>query len=244
VRSKFAALAGVVVVTAAVGAPAAAADDKLPDLGLAPLSDFTIDTGTISGHKLLRYTALAVNTGVGPFEVIGSRPSTATSDMSVVQRIYDTGGGSRTVPTAAAMYYAGDGHNHWHVRDLEQGVLTRSDTGQRVAALAKHGFCFRDNTVWDLSLPGAPSAAVYTTCGTSSTLLTTTIGLSVGWGDRYSSATNYQWIDITGLKNGRYRLTATADPANWFFETNDANNSTWTDLRIRGGTVSVLASGS
>ena len=242
-RSKFAVLAAAVAAFAAIGAPAAAADDKLPDLRLAPLADFTIDTSTISGHKLLRYTALVANTGVGPFEAIGSRPSTATSDMSVVQRIYDTAGGSRTVPTAAAMYYAGDGHNHWHVRDLEAGVLTRSDTGARVAALAKHGFCFRDNTAYDLSLPGAPSSAFYTTCGSSATLLTTTVGLSVGWGDRYSQATNYQWIDISGVKNGRYRLTATADPVNWFIEANDANNSTWTELRIRGGSVSVLGSG-
>ncbi len=241
--SKLAVLAATITAVAAVGAPAAAADDQLPDLRLAPLGDFTIDTSTISGKKLLRYTALVANTGAGRFEATGSRTSTATSEMSVVQRIFDAAGGSRAVPTAAVMYYAGDGHNHWHVRDLEAGVLTRSDTGERVAALAKHGFCFRDNTAYDLSLPGAPSSAFYTTCGTSSALLTTTMGLSVGWGDRYSSATNYQWVDITGLKNGRYRLTATADPVNWFIEGNDANNSTWTDLRIRGGSVSVLASG-
>ena len=39
------------------------------------------------------------------------------------------------------------------------------------------------------------------------------MGLSVGWGDQYSASTNFQWIDITGLPNGRYRLTATADPS-------------------------------
>lgn len=36
-------------------------------------------------------------------------------------------------------------------------------------------------------------------------------------------------IDIAGLKSDRYRLRATAHPANWFAETNNTNNSTWVD---------------
>ena len=57
-------------------------------------------------------------------------------------------------------------------------------------------------------------------------------------GDIYPAGIAFQWIDITGLKSGRYRLRATADPANWFAETNNTNNSAWVDLRltsIRGG---------
>jgi hypothetical protein len=36
-------------------------------------------------------------------------------------------------------------------------------------------------------------------------------------------------IDIAGLKSDRYRLRATAHPANWFAEANNPNNSTWVD---------------
>jgi hypothetical protein len=31
-----------------------------------------------------------------------------------------------------------------------------------------------------------------------------------------------------------------ADPQNWFLESNNANNGTWTDIRISGNTVTVL----
>jgi len=30
------------------------------------------------------------------------------------------------------MYFAGDGHTHWHVRDLETYELIRSDNGSKV----------------------------------------------------------------------------------------------------------------
>ena len=52
-----------------------------------------------------------------------------------------------------------------------------------------------------------------------------------------------QWIDITGLTSGRYRLRATADPANWFAEMNNANNSTWVKLKLTSSDVKVLAYG-
>ena len=65
-------------------------------------------------------------------------------------------------------------------------------------------------------------------------------GLSVGWGDIYHRSLPGQYIDITGLPNGLYRLSATADQADFFLESNDANNSTWVDLRIRDRGVTVL----
>jgi len=85
---------------------------------------------------------------------------------------------------------------------------------------------------------------VYTNCGASSSL-SVTMGLSVGWGDTYYWNLAYQWVDITGLAAGRYRLWATADPENWFIEADNTNNFTWVDLQIRGkgGSVRVLGYG-
>ena len=65
------------------------------------------------------------------------------------------------------MYFAGDGHNHWHVRDLETEKLIRLDNGAKVGTSAKHGFCFFDNVRYRLTLAGAPQSARYTGCGTS-----------------------------------------------------------------------------
>jgi Lysyl oxidase len=221
---------------------AAATTDRLPDLGMAPLRDLSIDTTTIPGRRLLRFTTVIVNIGAGPFETTGSRPNTSTAQMAVTQRIFHDAGSYREVSTPAVMFWAGDGHEHWHVRDVEAYELIRLDNGRRVGTGAKHGFCYFDNTPYRLGLPGAPSSSVYGGCGTAGDLTVTT-GLSVGWGDTYPAGIAFQWIDITGLKSGRYRLRATADPANWFAETNNANNATWVKIRLTGSGVRVVAYG-
>jgi hypothetical protein len=224
------AVAGLLIFAGA--ASSAAAADRLPDLGMARLADLRVDK-TSDGRQLLRYSTVIVNNGAGPFELLGQRASTADSQMSVQQRIYDAAGGSRLVPTSATMYFAGDGHTHWHVRDLETEELIRLDNGVKVGTSAKHGFCFFDNTQHALSLPGAPQSPVYTGCGTASSLAVT-MGLSIGWGDTYYWSLPDQYIDITGLGSGRYRLQVTADAANWFVESNDSNNTTWVDLQLKG----------
>jgi len=221
---------------------AGAAADRLPDLGMARLRDLSIDTTTLPGRRLLRFTTIIVNVGTGPFETIGHRSDTSTPLMTVQQRIYNTAGSSREVNTPAVMFWAGDGHDHWHIRDIEAYRLTRLDNGRRVGTGAKHGFCYFDNTPYRLSLPGAPSFSIYGGCGTREALTVTT-GLSVGWGDTYPAAIAFQWIDITGLNSGRYRLRATADPANWFAELNNTNNSTWVNIRLTNSGVRVLAYG-
>jgi hypothetical protein len=235
-------LAGVAVLALSRPPAAKAAGDRLPDLGMARLRDLSIDTTTVPGRRLLRFTTIIVNIGAGPFETIGSRPTTSTAQMAVKQRIYNSAGSSRQVSTPAVMFWAGDGHDHWHIRDIEAYRLTRLDNGRRVGTGAKHGFCYFDNTPYRLWLPGAPSYSIYGGCGTSGDLTVTT-GLSVGWGDTYPAGIAFQWIDITGLKSGRYRLRATADPANWFAETNNTNNSTWVNIRLTNSGVRAVAYG-
>lgn len=216
----------------AAAAPASAgAADRLPDLAMAPLGDFRVEK--TAGRKLLRYTATVVNVGGGKFEVEGARASSSEPEMSVMQRIFDDAGGSRLRTTAARMYFSGDGHNHWHVRDLEESSLDRLDNGVKVGSGAKHGFCFYDNVAFRLGLPGAPASAFYTTCGTTGTVLNQTMGLSVGWGDAYYYWLVDQWVDITTVGAGRYRLTTTADTRDWFLESDEANNTTWTDLQLK-----------
>lgn len=88
--------------------------------------------------------------------------------------------------------------------------------------------------------------AVYTStnsCGSSSANATVLVGLSIGWGDKYPSTIVDQYIDITGLPAGEYAVTATADWAGWFVESNDANNSTTARIRISRNSVSVLDPG-
>jgi hypothetical protein len=210
----------------------ALATDKLPDLIVGPITDLSYDTATMPGHRLLRFTTVLDNAGVGAFELHGSRPDTSTPLMSVTQRIFDTSGGFRDVATAAQMQFdVGDGHNHWHTLNLMSGELDRLDYGSKVGTFAKQGFCFGDNAVYDLTLPGAPQSPVYVSCGVP-TSLAVTMGLSVGWADPYTSNLAYQWVDITGLNAGNYRLILTADAVNWFTESNETNNTNSIDIHI------------
>jgi Lysyl oxidase len=227
-----------------VVAPAAAASQLLPDLGMARLKSFSIDTTTISGHKLLRYTARMVNVGAGPLELDGTRSDTSTTDMTVTQRIFTSGGGSVIQSTPLVMFYAGDGHNHWHTKDIEGGVLTRLDNGKVVGTLAKEGFCFFDNMQYMLTLPGAPQSATYVEPPSCSpnlpNALTTSMGLSVGWGDIYPATIAFQYVDITGLPQGKYLLTASANPNDQAIESNYGNNSVWAKLQINNNSVKVI----
>jgi len=209
--------------------PAAAATPRLPDLGMAQLRDFQVDRST--GARLLRFSTEIVNVGRGPFEVEGSRPSTAASRMTVDQRLHNDDGTRSTSSTGATMVYSGDGHDHWHMEQLEGYTIERVGSRRGLAQGAKIGFCFLDSGAYRTSLPGAPLSPRYQNCGSQSSTAVT-MGLSVGWGDLYPWFLPYQWIDITGLPGGEYIVRAKADPRGLFTEASTANNGTWTRLYI------------
>jgi lysyl oxidase len=71
----------------------------------------------------------------------------------------------------------------------------------------------------------------------------TMMGLSPGWGDRYNRTLPDQYIDVTGLTSGRYRLRLTADADDWFQESNNANNESWVIIRLRANAVSIVRYG-
>jgi hypothetical protein len=236
-----AAVVAVVVALVFANAPARAASDRLPDLGMAHPQNLQVQN-TADGRKLLRFDSIVVNVGAGPFELHGSRAAGSSSDMTTRQRIFDDAGGYREVSTPAAMYHGGDGHNHWHVRDLEDFELVRLDNGRLAGTGAKHGFCFFDSSNY-----GSGKPAFYTqptgACAGGPSATKTMMGLSPGWGDIYRRSLPDQYIDITGLTSGRYRLEARADADDWFAESNNANNATWIDIQIKANKATIVGYG-
>jgi uncharacterized repeat protein (TIGR01451 family) len=240
IRPLAAALALAIALSPSLSPTPVVASSLLPDLAMAPVTDIQIEN-TADGRRLLRFTSMIVNTGAGRFELSGTRTDSTVTTMSVTQRIWDSNPRIYTdISTGATMQYAGDGHNHWHVQNLESYELDRADNGVKVGTGAKTGFCFYDTTAYNLGLPGAPQSPVFTNCGIPSDL-TIRMGLSVGWGDKYSWYLVGQYIDITGLSAGSYVLKATADASNWFAESNDANNSTFVPVQLTGGANSPPA---
>ena len=219
---------------------AAAAAYRLPDLRMAKLADFRIVT--LDGRKLLRFSSTMTNLGVGPFEIRSDRAST-TSPWNVDQVVTDEAGRKHRIDTLATMQYGGDGHGHWHVQGMV-GVDLWSPS--RHAMGEKIGYCFFDTTAVNLSLPGAPLAPVYreTTCARE-TGLTSRVGISIGWGDKYKWSLPFQWVDVTDLPPAEYRIRAVVDPRHLFTESPTTNNCTYARLQLNpaASTVSVLGSG-
>jgi hypothetical protein len=210
---------------------AAAPGDKRPNLEMLSLRDWHIQT--VNGRRLLRFTSIFVNSGPGHFEVAANRSSRSDPTMSVRQRMFRWDGTSRYIGTPAVAKYAADGHDHFHV----QGVVVY-ETWKETAATAtrrgaKTGFCFLDSEPWNLSVRGARRSPYYTGagCGTRASL-SLRAGLSVGWADNYPWHFAYQWIDITGLTGGTYRVRVTVDIQNYYDETVETDNCVETRIRI------------
>jgi hypothetical protein len=140
------------------------------------------------------------------------------------------------------MVFGGDGHNHWHVRNLQDFELTRLDNGRLAGTGAKMGFCFYDTDNYGSDDPAryAPSSGA---CAGGRSASQTAMGLSAGWGDLYARTLPDQYIDITGLTSGRYRLTLIADKDNWFLEGSNSNNLSWVDIQLKANKVTIVAYG-
>jgi hypothetical protein len=220
---------------------------RLPDIRMGPLQDLRVRKSP-EGRRLLRFSALMVNVGRGPFELQGQRPDTNTAEMTVTQRVLNNAGDYRSLPTTARMFYSGDGHDHWHVKDLQRYTLKRLGNSSQVRESPKQGFCVYDYVYYNLTLRGAPSSKQYreaNTCGEleDEEALQVDMGLSVGWADKYAHFLPYQWIDITGLRSGTYRLRAVTDWKNEFKESRESNNFTWVKIKLKGNKVRVLREG-
>ena len=161
--------------------------------------------------------------------------------LSVVQWIKHDDGTWTQRDTTAQMSWSGDGHDHWHVIDFQRFKL-RSLQGELLGNAAKIGFCSFDSYPYT-----SPKQPFYTEdrdiCQTSSNGKVL-MGTSRGWGDIYRWSIAFQWIDITGLPNGDYKLRVTVDTpfatGGRFRESDDSNNRSWTKIHIGTSNVTIL----
>jgi hypothetical protein len=203
----------------------------LPDLGIAPLGE-RVAGAEVDGREYVRFSVTFVNMGDGDFILAAGRPHILSDDWVVEQRVLEDGGGYTVTPTEATLTYGGDGHEHWHVREVERHAVEKLD-GEVVGEVTKQGFCFYDTDPFRLDLPRAPTEPVYsaTACG-GRVDGSSRMGLSVGWGDEYPWNMLEQRIDLTDAPDGRYRLRAIADPFGWFDELDESNNETWVEFEL------------
>jgi hypothetical protein len=213
----------------------AMAADVLPDLvATAPTNpQFEVkqlDDG--QSHFLVRFDAVVRNIGPGALEVGGSNPVNGVMTDSW-QRIYEHGGGGRGGPYhddpgrhPVIKFESADGHHHWHVQNAARYALWNEAGTAEVGRGAKVGFCLEDvaqfipgtpghfydngdTSYCNANMPGAPSVFE---------------GITYGWQDVYVASLQFQWVDLSDVVPGRYRLGEQVDPDNLFVEANKANN--------------------
>jgi hypothetical protein len=131
------------------------------------------------------------------------------------------------------MVYGGHGHQHWHLKFGASYRLLSSE-GRSLTSQTKAGFCFFDQEHNAPKLEGSPDDGVFPVndCGKDRRATKAKMGMSVGWEDPYYWQLEDQWVEITDVPDGHYRLEATADPDGWLTESDEDNNTTWVDLEL------------
>jgi Lysyl oxidase len=179
-------------------------------------------------HLLLKFNGSMHNIGAGPLELRGSNP--VGGEMTVTgQRIYrqDSTFHDDTSRHPVIHFENSDGHDHWHLMNAARWSLWNQAATAQVAPAAKVGFCLEDGEAADSFAAPTPAylATTIQRCKEGQPDATSVYeGISSGWRDVYGANVYFQWIDISDVTPGLYRLGSQMDPDNFVEESNEGNN--------------------
>jgi hypothetical protein len=184
---------------------------------------------TWNGNNLLvvRFDGFVTNIGDGPLRIAGN-PSAG----NVHQFLLEAGGDPadpadyQQGPAVTLVYETDDGHNHWHLKDAQEYALWNEAMSQQVTVGSKVGFCLYDiGRVWASAGPQYFSTASVQFCDKNDPGSTAIeMGVTQGWKDVYRSSVSQQWVDVSAIAPGNYRLSSRTDVSNQIVEKNEANN--------------------
>lgn len=205
----------------------------LPDLvAKVPDSLAVVPDPSASSRFLLVFATSVYNAGEGPLRLVGQRTSLAQPEMRVREVVTCAHGGHEIINLPGTMRYEHEPtHRHWHYEDFERYTLRGLSAGMPTRGSRKVGFCLVDDyPVWH-GAEGEPSEPFFTEAGNSCAAhdpqaLSTEEGISVGWADEYSPLKEGQYVDLTNLPAGEYRLT------NQIAETQNSNGVAGVTIRL------------
>ncbi len=204
----------------------------------------TVEDGAVT---CLRFDQIVANVGAGPIEIAYSVPAGATPDpdvpFPVSQRIHESDGGFTDRPGGTVSYHGV--HGHYHYSSFADATLWRSDRrgrklgGAPAAASHKVSFCMADIRIdaWGEKGDGprkyyAPDCLFpQTSDGVTDEYRQ---GINNGWSDVYDWYIPDQYIEVTGVPSGYYRLEFCADPFDEIKEENENNNCVVNHIRLSG----------
>ncbi len=231
--------------------------ELLPDIDPAAPKELTVEPGESVGFQL-SFDATFDNVGDGPLHIEGHRPDASERRMVANQVVTRLDGSTRLNPGVGELQFVeSEDHRHWHFIRFMRYELIRPTDDELVAPDRKTGFCLGDRYDADASvrLPGEPLApGVFDVppdpdwCARDDPDRSRlTMGLSVGYGDKYHAFLDGQSIDVTGVPEGRYHLVhrVSADVRESDYSNNAASvllELQWPDSSDDPPTVEMLAS--
>jgi hypothetical protein len=138
------------------------------------------------------------------------------------------------MPGAVISYRGETGHHHWHLQPFNRYRLFDA-SGTDVVADQKVGFCLGDRDLLrDQTYPATPPRPVFKgLCGKNQPgLLNVREGLSVGYGDDYPPTVDFQFVEVTSLPAGRYRLVFTVNGQGLIHERTHADDVSALELTL------------
>ena len=193
------------------------------------LAEYTYPDGTEA--LLLRFDGFVHNRGTGPLEMRGSGRS--GSDMTTVRQWARRTGASLEALTpvnpATIRYETADGHNHWHLKEIARYSLWNAARTAEVTPAQKVGFCLEDSQRIETNGPTSQvySAGVNFCLQNQPTASAVAMGISAGWRDIYGRHLAMQWVDVSDVQPGAYRLASQVDTNDVVQESNEQNARTF-----------------
>ncbi len=210
----------------------------LPDLESLPpgapafaVVEWPPDSGNLG--LMLRFDGVIANVGEGPLFVDGDPSGLSQTADPIAQVLFDASGSivdrlplSIGSSESDVRFENSDGHGHWHLMSVAEYSLWSDSEDLRLVAGSKIGFCLADVQPVD-DYEGELTTAVYDAANQcapgDSEAAFLAMGISAGWADVYSFSIALQWIDVTDVAPGVYRLAGVADPGGVLAESNDNN---------------------
>ena len=223
-----------------------AATAQLPDLVADPAEDPTfgrypdpVGETPDDTSLLLRFSGYVHNIGPAPLDLWGTVPGLTQYTTGV-----DAGSADRLVaaPGASAAWSAVSGSSvpvtyepyrvggRFQVRDAVEYTLWDLAGTTQILGPSRNDACFGD--IEPDPTPLGPDAPIYGTaldpvsvCGQDQPTSTTVrMGISEGYRAVLDADLDRQWLDVSRVPPGRYRIGTRVDPANHIAEANEANN--------------------
>lgn len=195
-------------------------------------------------ERCLRFDSALANIGRGPLEVAYlADADPAHPGPAAYQRIYRTNGSYKSRFAIETEYHPT--HLHFHIKDMYVAKMWkvnrrgRAVGDQPVARSDKNGFCPEDSTPVAAE-PASRRYSCFGGSGTGSDGALQVVGISAGWADIYTLYLPDQYIEIGGLKDGRYLFELEVDPNNVFVETSETDNRVCVLLELNGSSAASL----